>query len=94
MPESTCNLAVSSHKHTLARKVLALDCLVMTASLPLPTSRFLSQSQTAGCNSAFKAGIDNDDSQMLAKTLSATLLQNKVQQEEPAGLSGTTSFWL
>ena len=35
MPESTCNLAVSSHKHTLARKVLALDCLVMTASLPL-----------------------------------------------------------
>jgi hypothetical protein len=45
----------------------------------------------------FKAGIVNDDSQLLAgslKTLSATLLQNKVQQEGPAGLSRTISFWL
>jgi hypothetical protein len=36
----------------------------------------------------------HDDSQLLAKTFSATLLQNKVQQEEPAGLPRTMSFWL
>jgi hypothetical protein len=60
----------------------------------------VSQSRTASLNSAFKAGILNADSPVLAgsrksrNTLNATLLQNKVQQEEPEGLSRTTSFWL